>query len=105
MWFLILTWVLGIVVFIRGAQLTQGTKRRKIFKSESPIFYQKLMALLFVTMAIVAFFILQKFFAYTALINLLITAMFYLQPTPRTTKKLFYAFAIINAILISTVVL
>lgn len=104
MWILIVIWVLGVVIFIRGAQLTQAAKKRKLFKNESTLFYQKTMAIVFVLMAVIALITSQRFFAYAAAINLLITAMFYLQPTPRTTRNLFYGFAIINSILISTIV-
>lgn len=92
--------LLGILMFYRASNLAQGQKSKMIFKSESFLFWQKTMAVYFV--AVSAYYLLtgEKYFYWFFGANLIIDGLFYLQPTPRTTRKLFTGFIILNILIL-----
>ena len=94
----ILTVLSGALMFYRASRLAQGKKSKLIFKSESFLFWQKLMAIYFAAVSVYYLLLGTKYLYWFFWMNLIFDGLFYLQPTPRTTKKLFIGFVILNII-------
>ncbi len=87
----------SLVLFLRASDLVEGKKTKKIFAGENFLIWQKVLALYLVT--IIAYFVLTNNYLYWfMIIALIINGAFYLQPTPRTTKKLLFCYIILMII-------
>ncbi|MDH4358615.1 MAG: hypothetical protein OEV37_01540 [Candidatus Berkelbacteria bacterium] len=93
-------WLLAIIIYIRASLLATGTWTKKLFKQEGFLLWQKLSAVILTLSAIYALLAGVKFLAIPFAINLIFNFLFYLQPTPRTTKLLLKLFTISNLILL-----
>jgi len=92
--------LIGILIFYRASNLAQGKKLKKIFKAESFLFWQKILAIYFVGISIYYLLIGEIYFFWFFLANLILVGLFYLQPTPRTTRSLQFGFIILNLIVL-----
>lgn len=102
---LYILWPLGATLYIRASQLAKGQGVRKIFKKESFLLNQQISATVFLLGLINAIIAQNKYSIYLFAVNLLILSLFYLQPTPRTTRKLLWLFMLANAIFVALIVL
>jgi len=91
-----LTYLITYLTIGRGAYLALGLSSNKLHKKETFLMYQKISALLLIALAILCYLSKEKTLFYLTLINLVLLFFFYLQPTPRTTKKISIAFIVIN---------
>jgi len=88
--------IISYLVVARGAFLAVGKASRKIGVWESFLFYQKVSAVLFIALALISYFYDVRIILYLSLVNLLLVGLFYIQPTPRTTKSIAVFFIVIN---------
>ena len=101
----IIIWVVCLIVYVRASLLAWGGAKSKLFKNEGFLFWQKIIAIICALSALGTFVFGLSIFGYVFLANFIINALFYLQPTPRTTKKLFYAFVLMNLIFLGDLIL
>lgn len=83
-------------MFYRASTFAQGKKLKKFFTVENCLFWQKFLAIYFVVVSIYYLAIDEKYFYWFFISNLIIDGLFYLQPTPRTTRKLLIGYIILN---------
>jgi len=102
---LVIIWIIATSLYLRASFLAQGKVKTKLFRSETFLLEQKITAVLYSLGAIVWFLMDFKYLGYLFLANLIVTFLFYLQPTPRTTKKLLYIFLFLNAVFATELVL
>jgi len=95
---LLVLWLLGIVIYLRASLQAQGKIRTKLFAKDAFLLGQQVVAILSFAQLIVGLIFNQTIIAYSAIANLILTFLFYLQPTPRTTRKVTWLFIITNVI-------
>lgn len=83
------------LLLVRAAFLAVGFTSKKVFKAETFLLYQKL-SLLFVVASLVLSCYFSTSFLILNTINLILLFAFYLQPTPRTTRKISIIFIVLN---------
>jgi len=91
-------WVIGIIIYFRASYQAEGRVKSKLTNADNFITWQKFLALIFVVGEILSLISGQISFIYLFAANLFILFLFYLQPTPRTTKKVLWVFILINVI-------
>jgi len=96
--------LVGFLVFYRASAFAQGKKLNKLFIFESFLFWQKFLAIYFTAASIYYLLIGEKYFYWFFWANLIIDGLFYLQPTPRTTRKLLIGFIILNFIALLVII-
>jgi len=102
---LIIIWIIATGLYLRASSLAQGKVKTKFFAGETFLLEQKIIVSLYSIGAVVWFLMDFKYLGYLFLTNLIVTFLFYLQPTPRTTKKLLYIFILLNIIFAITLIL
>ena len=93
---LLVLWVLSVGLYFRSSFLAQGKSFTKIAKKESFLLWQKTIGVLLGIGFILSIVFYRTFFPYLFAANLLILFLFYLQPTPRTTRALLWIFILTN---------
>lgn len=93
-----------IALFERASFMAQGKSKTKLFKRESFLLEQKICGAVVVAAIVLSALSNRQYFTYLSIVNAIILALFYLQPTPRTTKKLNIMFILINAIFLALIV-
>jgi len=86
-----------LALFLRASSLAEGKKIKKLFTGENFLIWQKVLALYLVAI-IVYFVLINNYLYWFMIIALIIDGFFYLQPTPRTTKKLLFCYIILSVI-------
>jgi hypothetical protein len=94
----------GGLLFLRAALFALGKKTKKIFKFDTLENQQKLTGLIFVAASILCAIFNVKWFFYLGLIDLILTFLFYLQPTARTTKMILRIFLVINILFLAIII-
>lgn len=94
----------GGLLFLRAALFALGKKTKKIFKFDTLENQQKLTGLIFISMCIVCAIFSARWFFYLGLIDLILTFLFYLQPTARTTKTILRIFILINILFLAIII-
>lgn len=90
-------WVLTVSIFIWANLLAQG--KRIGGGTKIPfLLYQKILALILIIVIVFAIILGQTFYLYLYLAELFLLLLFYLQPTPRTSRYLLYIFLVANLI-------
>jgi hypothetical protein len=89
--------VTSFLIYFRASSLAQGKKIKKLFTKEGFLFWQKSLAI-YIALWITYFIIAENIFYWFMTIALVLDGLFYLQPTPRTTKKLLVAYTIFSII-------
>jgi len=90
-------WALTVIIFVWANLLAQG--KRIGGQTKIPFLaYQKVLALIFVVMLALSVILGQMFYVYLYLAQLFLLLLFYLQPTPRTSRYLLYLFLVVNLI-------
>lgn len=100
-----LLWIIGFVVFERAAALAKGKVKSRLFEQESFLLEQKICTVIFLLGLISSVVIRSDYLIYLFLVNLIITSLFYLQPTPRTTKKLEIIFILANIMFLAVLLI
>ena len=95
---LLFIWLLAAIIYLRSSLQAIGRVKKKLFEKDGFLLGQQIIACLLALQAALAFIFSQKIIAYGAIANLIIDFLFYLQPTPRTTKKILWVFIILNII-------
>lgn len=101
----ILSVVLGTFLFLRATSFVQGKNIKKLFGFEGFLFWQKVLGIYYFILLIYFVIFDNSYFYLFILINLILDGLFYLQPTPRTTNKLFYISLILNSLALLYVLL
>lgn len=99
------TSIAGILIYLRSSLLAAGKINKKLFKNESFLLGQKICLAIFALGLALSITFRQKIFIYLNSINLIYLFLFYLQPTPRTTKMILNIFILTNILLIVLVLL
>jgi hypothetical protein len=89
--------ILSLAIYSRASNLARGKKLKKIFSSESFLFWQKLLGI-YLAIWIAYFLITGNTFYWFMIIGLVMDGLFYLQPTPRTTEKLLMGYIALSVI-------
>lgn len=95
---LFIIWLIATIIYLRASFLAQGKIKTKLFNNETFLIEQKIVAIFYAIGALACFLVKLEYFGYLFVANLIITFLFYLQPTPRTTKKLLHIFILLNFI-------
>lgn len=90
--------LIGTAMFFRAVSLVLGKNTRKFFKSENFLLWQKILALYYFLLSLYLIFLVSGTFYWFYIANLILIGLFYLQPTPRTTKNIAFIFSLLNII-------
>jgi len=93
-----LIWTISFLVYLRASFLAQGKVKKKLFVGETFQLGQAAAAILFLGLIILSFAAHIRLFFYLNILNLFYTFLFYLQPTPRTTRTTLKLFVLTNII-------
>jgi len=93
-----LIWVISFLIYLRASYLAQGKVGKKIFVGETFQLGQALSAILFLGLIALSFAAQIQLLFYLNILNLVYTFLFYLQPTPRTTRTVLKLFLLTNIV-------
>ena len=102
---IIAIWVLSLAIFLRAAFLAIGTAKKKFPNGETFLLDQKISFTLLILGLVGAFVVKQTLFIYLFATSLLCLFLFYLQPTPRTTKLVLKIYIVLNLIFVGLLLL
>lgn len=96
---LILLYLVFYACYLRGSLLAIGVSK-KLYKTENFLVYQKI-ALPFIILALLLSIVGKLWISvYLTSVDLIFLSLFYLQPTPRTTKSLLKFLGLAHVILL-----
>jgi hypothetical protein len=91
-------WAISFLIYLRASFLAQGKVKKKFFIGETFQLGQAAAAILFLGLIILSFAAHIRLLFYLNILNLVYTFLFYLQPTPRTTRTTLKLFLLTNII-------
>ena len=93
---LYIIWPLAAVIYLRASFLAMGKIKRRFFPADTFKLGQLISTLGFAVALVLAILAKLNLLVYLAIINLIYTFLFYLQPTPRTTNSIAKIFILTN---------
>jgi len=97
---LVVVWIVTSLIFIWASTLALGKVKSTTLKKIGVLSWQKTLAVLIISALFFSIFWEMSFYIYIFAANLFILFLFYLQPTPRTSRYLLYLFLTLNLVLL-----
>jgi len=91
-----LIWPLALIIYLRASYMAMGRAKWRFFPADTFKLGQLVSTLVFVALLVLAILSKLNLLVYLAIINLIYTFLFYLQPTPRTTNSIAKIFILTN---------
>jgi len=101
---IVILYTLAGLLFLRSALFALGKKTVRIGKIDTLENQQKLTGIVLIALCVISAIYKSSIFFYIGVFDFLLTFLFYLQPTARTTKSILKVFLLVNIVALAVII-